>query len=196
MDRDQLFVALAALLGVSADACQREAEPSAVPVAAYEVASSSSSAAPTSTPTPTSNPTSMATAPPTPPPAQTSGASCAVRPPPQKLCGNVSCGAPSNTPSVSGVESVIASLRPRFRACYQKEAASDPNLEGSVTLAVEIAANGNVTSVTPGPTKLPASLVSCLAGLVQNAQFPNQSGGAVKLSLPLRFLKKTDAGVP
>lgn len=205
MTRDRWLAAFATVLGVSAEACAREAEPSTVPVTAYEVPSASGSSAPMLITASTTPPPSIAT-PSTPPPPEPS---CASKPA-QGACGSGTCSAkscaatvatspsPSPSPSppplpaassVPDAARVVASLQPKFRACYQTQLSSDPNAEGSVTLTVDIAADGKVTNVAPGGTTLPRVLVACLATVVARATFSAPTHGATALSLPVRFKK-------
>jgi hypothetical protein len=197
MDRDRWLAALATVLGISVDACAREAEPSAVPVTAYEVPSASPSGSPMTITSATASPTSIA-APSAPPIAE---ASCASIPTPgEKSCGAGTCSgakscaaavAPPPPPPSSVPDSarVIAALQPRLRACYQKQLAANPTLEGGVTMTIDVAADGSVTSVTPGQTKLPPALVACLAGVIQRVSFSAPTNGATRFSVPLRFTK-------
>jgi len=192
MDRERWLVAIAAALGVSADACARDAERSAVPVAAYEVPS----AAPGTTPAPsvtaspiasaTPVPTAIATAPAQEPPPQASCGEVACSSGGKKACAAASCsGAPA---PVANAQSTVAALAPRFRMCFTTSLKNDPNATGSVTLTADIAYDGTVIRVSAGQTTLPSTLVLCLLAIVQRATFP-ATGQSQQLSIPLRFTK-------
>lgn len=201
MTRDRWLAAFATVLGISADACARDAERSAVPIAAFEVPSASGSSSPMLITAATSPLPPMAT-PSTPPPVEPSCASktgqgsCSGGTCSAKSCAATVASSPSPSPpplpaasSVPDGARVIAALQPKFRACYQTQLSSDPNAEGSVTLTVDIAADGKVTNVTPGGTTLPRVLVACLASVLARASFAAPTHGATALSLPLRFKK-------
>ncbi len=182
---------MAAVLGISVDACARDAEPSAVPVAAYEVPSASPSGTPPTITTSNAIATTTATAEP-----QAGEKSCASKPPPgEKACGTGTCSGAKSCASAAANSTipdsarVVAALQPRLRACYQKQLAVDPSTQGSVTLTIEVAGDGSVTSVTPGPTKLPPVLVACLAGIVQRVTFSTPTNGPAKLTVPVSFKK-------
>jgi len=85
-------------------------------------------------------------------------------------------------------ERVIATLRPRFRACYQTALATDPNAEGSVSLVAHVAADGHVSDVSaPDKTTLSPALVTCLSDVVRSASFPAPGGSGSDLRVPVSF---------
>jgi hypothetical protein len=185
MDRDRWLVVISAALGVGVDACAREAEPVTAPVAAFEVPSAARSAS--------APPIVMG-----PPAAPATDApdekSCAVRPAPSASCSGGACASaaaqapPQPQPQPAGSQSTIGALAPRFRACFKSNLASDPNLQGAVTLTLDVAADGSVASVSPGPTTLPSSLVLCIVNVAKNARFA-APGAQTQVVVPLRFTK-------
>jgi hypothetical protein len=107
--------------------------------------------------------------------------------------GNVQVTPPQTTDTIPGAEAVVASLRGRFRACYHKGLFDHPAMEGAVTLAVKIGANGEVMNVSGGGGGL-APIVPCLHAVVRGAVFSApESGGVAMLIIPIRFLHQSDA---
>jgi len=94
------------------------------------------------------------------------------------------------TPSVVGPDKVIASLRPKFNACFAEGLKKDPKAAGSVTLSAKIEKDGKVSSVTPKvPEGLSPAVIKCLSDALKAANFA-ASGGmnyATSLDIPLRF---------
>ena len=84
----------------------------------------------------------------------------------------------------------IATLRPKFNACYQAGLKKDPKLAGSVTLSAKIEKDGTVSAVTPKvPEGLNPAVLKCLTDHVKTANFA-PSGGmsyATSLDIPVRF---------
>jgi hypothetical protein len=95
------------------------------------------------------------------------------------------------TMPIPGVEGTVASLRPRFRKCYQDGLRDDPTMTGKVTLAAKIAPNGDVASSTPeGVVGLSPKVVSCLQGALRRASFgaPGDAGSTVRI--PVSFVQQ------
>jgi len=94
------------------------------------------------------------------------------------------------TPNVVTPDKVIASLRPKFNACYQAGLKKDPKLEGSVTLSAKIEKDGKVSAVTPkNATGLNAAVIKCLGDHVKAASFAAAGGVsyATSLDIPVGF---------
>jgi hypothetical protein len=86
---------------------------------------------------------------------------------------------------VSNAESVIASLRPRFRRCYEAGLNQDPTISGKAVIVAKIAPNGTVQSAEVGSSQgLPASVTTCLANVVSRAEFA-ANGSMTTLSVPV-----------
>jgi hypothetical protein len=97
------------------------------------------------------------------------------------------------TPNVVTPDKVIASLRPKFNACYQHGLAKDPKLEGSVTLSAKIEKDGKVSAVTPKMvTGLNAAVIKCLSDSVKGAAFAAAGGisYATSLDIPVGFTSR------
>jgi hypothetical protein len=98
-------------------------------------------------------------------------------------------------PSVSGgpVESaarVVAGMRAGFRACFNRELATQPTLQGgSLRLVINVAVDGTVSNATSSATtgNLPASVITCVLARVRVAQFGATQGGVATITLPVTF---------
>jgi hypothetical protein len=106
--------------------------------------------------------------------------------------GDASIGATSASVPVSNLERVVATLRPKFRNCYQTQGLNvDPSMSGAVTMVVKIAPNGEVNSADPTANSgLSDPVVKCIARVLRNAQFdaPGSSGSTVQI--PVKFVKQ------
>ncbi len=96
---------------------------------------------------------------------------------------------PGATMGPSGdVDRVIATLRPKFKACYQTALNTDPAAEGSVSLVTRISADGHVVDVSaPDKTSMSPALVECLSSVVRAATFPAPGGTGSMLRVPVTF---------
>jgi hypothetical protein len=97
----------------------------------------------------------------------------------------------TTTMPVPGVEGTVATLRPRFRKCYQDGLRDDPTMTGKVTLAAKIAPNGDVASSTPeGVAGLSPKVVSCLQAALRRVTFgaPGDAGSTVRI--PVSFVQQ------
>ncbi len=97
----------------------------------------------------------------------------------------------TTTMPVPGVEGTVATLRPRFRKCYQDGLRDDPTMTGKVTLAAKIAPNGDVASSMPeGVVGLSPKVVSCLQASLRRVTFgaPGDAGSTVRI--PVSFVQQ------
>src|SRR5205085_787413 len=91
--------------------------------------------------------------------------------------GDAQIGTTTASVPVSNAERVVASLRPKFRACYNKGLATDPSMSGSVTIVTKVAPNGEVTTADGSAVNgLSPDVVSCIARVVRNANFDAPGG--------------------
>jgi hypothetical protein len=117
----------------------------------------------------------------------TAGSETAVKGP----TGDVQMGATSASVPVNNAERVVAGLRPKFRACYNKGLASDPSMAGSVTITAKIAPNGEVTSAdSGGGGGLSPEVQTCIARAVKNAQFDAVGGSGSTINIPVKFVQQ------
>jgi hypothetical protein len=109
------------------------------------------------------------------------------------LSGAADAGVGSSGPQADA-QHVIQAMRPEFRACYEAALKKDAKVEGTLTLAVHVDAQGAVSSTTPtGVTTLPSELVDCLAQRIERGRFapPGAPGNAgATINVPFRFEKR------
>jgi len=84
---------------------------------------------------------------------------------------------------------VIMRSRNRFKYCYQRQLATDPNLAGKVVTRFVIGPEGNVTTVQDaGSTLTDATVLACVQSAFKSMQFPRPNGGGVVIvTYPLIF---------
>jgi len=110
------------------------------------------------------------------------------------LTEDVDAATPSGNP-VSDADRVIASLRRKFKACYQAGLSQDPTIQGRVVIVAKIAPDGAVDSTTSEQTPLPKPVTNCLERAVRNAQFSPPGGTGSTLRIPITFKQADpDAG--
>ena len=114
-------------------------------------------------------------------------------------------GAPSNpdggaSVAISDADLVIATLRPKFKACYQAGLNQDPTLTGKAVVLTRIAPDGAADSATvPTPSTLSVPVDACLARAVRNAHFAAPGGTGSTLKIPITFKlqgQDDDGGAP
>ncbi len=105
--------------------------------------------------------------------------------------GEATVGATSMSVPVANAERVVAGLRPKFKACYQKGLASDPGMSGSVKISAKISPNGEVDSATnAGGSGLSPDVVQCIQKAVQRAQFDAPGGSGSTIVIPVTFVQQ------
>jgi hypothetical protein len=88
---------------------------------------------------------------------------------------------------VADAARVSAGIRPRFRRCYASGLESEPTMEGTLRIKVEVTPTGEVSRATVTANKgLSASVATCCAGVVKRATF-TEPNAATSFSLPLTF---------
>ena len=95
-----------------------------------------------------------------------------------------------STPAVVTPDKVIATLRPKFNACFADGLKKDPKTSGSVTLSAKIEKDGKVSAVTPKMlTGFSPVVVKCLSDHLKSANFAAAGGMnyATSLDIPLSF---------
>jgi hypothetical protein len=76
----------------------------------------------------------------------------------------------------------------RFRLCYEKGLAANPNLQGRVSVRFVIDRNGAVSNVSNGGSSIPDSgVVSCVISAYYGLSFPKPEGGIVTVVYPISF---------
>jgi hypothetical protein len=92
--------------------------------------------------------------------------------------------------AVTDADRVIASLRSRFRKCYQDGLASNPTISGKAVIVAKIGPNGEVLeTVIASNDGLPGSVTSCISRVIGNAQF-SSSGGVSTLRVPVSLVQQ------
>jgi TonB family protein len=88
----------------------------------------------------------------------------------------------------------------RFRYCYERQLAANPNLQGKVVVRFVISTTGSVSSAQDAGSTLPDEAVkACILRTYQSMQFPAPNGGIVVVTYPIVFHpgdSATDAGAP
>lgn len=76
----------------------------------------------------------------------------------------------------------------RFRLCYEKGLATNPNLEGRVSVRFVINRDGSVSNAGNGGSSLPDSgVVDCTIRGFYGLSFPKPEGGIVTVTYPIMF---------
>lgn len=80
--------------------------------------------------------------------------------------------------NVENASRVVAGMRAGFRSCYQRGLAIDGAMRGSLGLAVEVDARGQVASVTAKlkSGRLDADVIACITYRAKHAQFDAPQG--------------------
>jgi len=99
--------------------------------------------------------------------------------------GEASTGAAAGASNVKDADSVIARNRWRFKACYNKALASDPNAGGTVKVTVRVGEGGEVISASQASSDAPAGLASCIVSSFQSMKFAAPDGGSATFTVPV-----------
>jgi hypothetical protein len=92
---------------------------------------------------------------------------------------------------ISNAASVIAGLKGGFRRCYERALAEDPDQTGRIDLSIKVGLGGEVQSVTATPQgNLSNSVVACVRGKAQAAQFEPPQGGLAIVQVPVSLVKQ------
>ena len=92
---------------------------------------------------------------------------------------------------ISNADVVIAGLRGKFRACYQRGLDDDPTMHGKVVIAAKVAPDGSVDTADPARVEgLSRRVAMCLAETVRRAQFSAPGGKGAALQIPVSFIQK------
>lgn len=88
-------------------------------------------------------------------------------------------------PSCGGCSEVIPKWKWRFKACYAKELAKNPEAAGTVKVAVETDADGKVLSAAGVPSgSLSPAVALCVANVFYSMKF-GESAEGMKLNVPV-----------
>jgi hypothetical protein len=103
------------------------------------------------------------------------------------LKGIVNVGAVTSDVPIADADRVVAGLRPRFRACYQRGLDVDPMMAGKLTIEVRLVPEGEVEAASPTTnTGIAPAVASCAALAVQRVTF-SAPGKRATLRFALTF---------
>ncbi len=86
------------------------------------------------------------------------------------------------------IQRIVRQNYGRFRLCYEKGLAANPNLQGRVSVRFVINRNGSVSNVANGGSSIPdASVVNCVVRAYYGLSFPKPEGGIVTVVYPISF---------
>lgn len=129
--------------------------------------------------------------------AALSCAACGADPPPEAVtnamptAGVLPAAVDAGPPKfglVPNADSVIASLRPRFRGCFNRGLDLDPHLDGAATFAVDIGPDGAVTAVERISIEgLTEDVSQCLSKVLASAHFEPPERGRGRIDVPIHL---------
>lgn len=91
------------------------------------------------------------------------------------------------------IKASVNRLRARFQYCYERELKKSPEIEGVVTLQVDLNAAGRVNSIYVNRTgQLPKPVLDCMRQAVHRARFEPPEGGKASFNLPVIFRPRED----
>ncbi len=83
---------------------------------------------------------------------------------------------------------VIVRNRPRLRGCYEEALGTAPDLEGRVTLVIDVGQDGKAAHVFEGRREgLNDEVVRCLARVVKTLPFHDGAARTIRIQVPLAF---------
>lgn len=133
---------------------------------------------------PTLNVLRSADPPNAPKPAPTTSATAAPTGPAITLCEPT-----TSAPNLPGADAIVAKNKWRFRGCYTKALAVDPNAAGTVKVTVAVQAEGRVTSASATGGS-PPQLASCIAQSFYAMTFPPPGAGSASFGVSIRLEAK------
>ncbi|MBK7399432.1 MAG: AgmX/PglI C-terminal domain-containing protein [Myxococcales bacterium] len=99
--------------------------------------------------------------------------------------GEAATGAAAGASNVKDADSVIARNKWRFKACYQKALASDPNAGGTVKITVKVGEGGEVTSASIASNDASSALGACIQSSFMSMKFAEPDGGSATFTVPV-----------
>ncbi len=91
---------------------------------------------------------------------------------------------------MANASALVGRMRWRFRRCYEQGLASNPEMQGSVTLVAKIGPNGEVQGVSGGGGGGLGAIVPCLKAVVSSGGFSPPEGGGANVTIPITFVKQ------
>jgi hypothetical protein len=92
--------------------------------------------------------------------------------------------------STSDAALVVASMRPGFRACYQRFPPPDPRAFTAVRLTLRLDCLGAVRSILAEARGLEWKTVDCVVGRAAASFFPPPAGGSAQIQIPVTFVRQ------
>ncbi|MBS2019890.1 MAG: AgmX/PglI C-terminal domain-containing protein [Deltaproteobacteria bacterium] len=99
--------------------------------------------------------------------------------------GEAATGAAAGASNVKDADSVIARNKWRFKACYQKALATDPNAGGTVKITVKVGEGGEVTSASIASNDTSSTLAACIQSSFMSMKFAEPDGGSATFTVPV-----------
>ncbi len=93
----------------------------------------------------------------------------------------------ANKASVGNAETVVSGFRESFRACYNRELATNAGLNGSIRYAGWIGPTGKVRRVQARGIGLPLSMLDCAGRVILNGSFAPPEGGGATIVIPITY---------
>jgi serine/threonine-protein kinase len=111
--------------------------------------------------------------------------------------GVAACPKKATTTGVANAGAVIAALRPKFRACYNRGLTANQSLEGRATIELTIAPDGRVFHARVAEGRMASQSVQrCLLDELRKSTFDPPPGGRSSLTIPVSFVTTNDAAKP
>jgi hypothetical protein len=93
--------------------------------------------------------------------------------------------------AISDARAVVASMRPGFKACYQRGLAANPDAQGKITLTLRVGPGGEVQSASAATSgDIAAEVLDCVKQRAMAARFAPPEGGMAVVQVPVTFVRQ------
>lgn len=93
--------------------------------------------------------------------------------------------------AISDARSVVASMRPGFKACYQRGLSANPDSQGKITLTLRVGPGGEVQSASAATSgDIDAAVLDCVKQRAMAARFAPPEGGMAVVQVPVTFVRQ------
>jgi hypothetical protein len=93
--------------------------------------------------------------------------------------------------AISDARSVVAGMRPGFKACYQRGLAANPDSQGKITLTLRVGPGGEVQSASAATSgDIAAEVLDCVKQRAMAARFAPPEGGMAVVQVPVTFVRQ------
>lgn len=128
---------------------------------------------------------------PPPPPVEDAGAEEAPKPAATAAAPNPCDVKSCNGTTVPALESALQFRVRQAQRCYSKALEQDSTLQGKMTVAVRVGANGQACSASIVSSELDSAQVkACVSSAFRGASFPAPKGGCVDVNIPVNFVQR------